>query len=95
VAVGREREGIERLADIVRDQLNVKQLRFVQAADELGSYEVKPNYRTLGPRFGKRMPQVAAAVEALDPRTSPRHCARAARSASPSTATTTSSAART
>jgi isoleucyl-tRNA synthetase len=67
VAVGREREGIERLADIVRDQLNVKGLRFVHAADELGSYDVKPNYRTLGPRFGKRMPQVAAAVEALDP----------------------------
>jgi isoleucyl-tRNA synthetase len=67
VAVGREREGIERLADIVRDQLNVKELRFVQAADELGSYEVKPNYRTLGPRFGRSMPQVAAAVAALDP----------------------------
>jgi isoleucyl-tRNA synthetase len=27
---------------------------------------VKPNYRSLGPRFGKNMPQVAAAVEALD-----------------------------
>jgi isoleucyl-tRNA synthetase len=27
---------------------------------------VKPNYRTLGPRFGKKMPQVAAAVAALD-----------------------------
>ena len=27
---------------------------------------VKPNYRALGPRFGKQMPQVAAAVEALD-----------------------------
>jgi isoleucyl-tRNA synthetase len=67
VAVGREREGIERLADIVRDQLNVRQLRFVQAADELGSYEVKPNYRALGPRFGKAMPQVATAVAALDP----------------------------
>ena len=36
-------------------------------ADELGSYEVKPNYRALGPRFGKQMPQVAAAVAALDP----------------------------
>ena len=30
-------------------------------------YAVKPNYRALGPRFGKEMPQVAAAVEALDP----------------------------
>ena len=29
-------------------------------------YEVKPNYRALGPRFGKDMPQIAAAVGALD-----------------------------
>jgi isoleucyl-tRNA synthetase len=67
VATGRERTAIERLQDIVREELNVKQLRFVSAADELGRYEVKPNYRLLGPRFGKQMPQVAAAVAALDP----------------------------
>jgi isoleucyl-tRNA synthetase len=67
VAAGREREAIERHADLVREELNVKDLRFVGAADELGSYEVKPNYRGLGPRFGKAMPKVAAAVAALDP----------------------------
>jgi isoleucyl-tRNA synthetase len=66
VAAGREREALEAMADIVREELNVKALRFVDEADELGSYELKPNYRTLGPRFGKLMPQVAAAVEALD-----------------------------
>ena len=32
---------------------------------ELVSYSVKPNYRMLGPRFGKNMPEVAAAVSAL------------------------------
>src|SRR3712207_6675112 len=52
---------------VVLDELNVKELRYVSEADELGSYEVKPNYRALGPRFGKRMPLVAAAVAALDP----------------------------
>jgi len=67
VAAGREREAIERLGHVVREELNVKSLRFVEAADELGRYEVKPNFRALGPRFGKRMPQVAAAVAALDP----------------------------
>jgi len=67
VAAGPEREALERLADVVRDELNVKRLRFVSQADELGSHEIKPNYRSLGPRFGKRMPQVAAAVAALDP----------------------------
>ena len=54
------------MADVVREELNVKALRFVDEADELGSYELKPNYRALGPRFGKDMPQVAAAVAALD-----------------------------
>jgi isoleucyl-tRNA synthetase len=67
VAAGAEREAIERHADIVRQELNVKLLRFVSEADELGRYEIKPNYRALGPRFGKSMPQVADAVAALDP----------------------------
>jgi isoleucyl-tRNA synthetase len=66
VASGRERDALEAMADIVADELNVKALRFVDEADELGSYDLKPNYRTLGPRFGKNMPQVAAAIEALD-----------------------------
>jgi isoleucyl-tRNA synthetase len=67
VAAGDERAAIERLADVALEELNVKELRYVSQADELGSYEVKPNYRALGPRFGKHMPQVAAAVAALDP----------------------------
>jgi isoleucyl-tRNA synthetase len=67
VAAGREREAIERLSDIVREELNVKRVRFVAAADELGSYEVKANYRKLGPIFGKAMPLAADAIAALDP----------------------------
>jgi isoleucyl-tRNA synthetase len=66
VATAREREAIERLADVVRDELNVRALRFVSEADELGQVEIKPNYRSLGPRFGKRMPLVAAAIAGLD-----------------------------
>src|SRR6185503_20196552 len=67
VAAGVERDAIERLSDVVRGELNVKELRMVGAADELGDLELKPNYRALGPRFGKAMPQVAAAVAALEP----------------------------
>ncbi|MGH2857597.1 MAG: DUF5915 domain-containing protein, partial [Solirubrobacteraceae bacterium] len=66
VATGADRTAIRRLAEIVRDELNVRELRFVSAADELAQIEVKPNYRTLGPRFGKQMPLVAAAVAGLD-----------------------------
>ncbi|MBA2765125.1 MAG: class I tRNA ligase family protein, partial [Thermoleophilaceae bacterium] len=66
VAADRERAGIERFEALVLEELNVKSLRYVSEADELGRVELKPNYRTLGPRFGKHMPQVAAAVAALD-----------------------------
>jgi isoleucyl-tRNA synthetase len=61
-----ERAAIEVRADLVTAELNVKELDFVSDESELVSYSAKPNYRALGPRFGKRMPQVAAAVEALD-----------------------------
>ncbi|HEV3093603.1 MAG TPA: class I tRNA ligase family protein [Solirubrobacteraceae bacterium] len=67
VADGRERAAIEALSEIVRDELNVREVRFVAAADELGEYEIKANYRTLGPLFGKDMPLATEAIAALDP----------------------------
>jgi isoleucyl-tRNA synthetase len=73
VATDAERDAISARADLVRSELNVKELDFVSEEAELVSYHVKPNYRSLGPRFGKQMPQVAAAVQALDPA----HVARA------------------
>jgi len=66
VANDSERAAIEARADLVTAELNVKELDFVTDESELVSYSAKPNYRALGPRFGKKMPQVAAAVEALD-----------------------------
>ena len=61
----RERAAVESLASVVAEELNVRNIEFVAAASELVSYVIKPNYRTLGPRFGKNMPAVAAAVAAL------------------------------
>jgi isoleucyl-tRNA synthetase len=61
----KERAAVESLAGVVAEELNVKRIDFVESASELVSYVVKPNYRTLGPKFGKNMPAVAAAVAAL------------------------------
>ena len=66
VAAGDEREAIGRFDGMVREELNVRAVRYADDADELGRFELKPNYRTLGPRFGKHMPQVAEAVAGLD-----------------------------
>jgi isoleucyl-tRNA synthetase len=66
VATEDERRTIEGLAGIVRAELNVRELEFVTEEGELASWTVKPDFRKLGPRFGKEMPQVKVAIEALD-----------------------------
>ncbi|HET6690909.1 MAG TPA: isoleucine--tRNA ligase [Miltoncostaeaceae bacterium] len=55
------------LVDLVAEELNVRRVRFVTDPGELVDVTLKPNYRSLGPRFGKRMPEVAQAVAALAP----------------------------
>lgn len=67
VATDAEREAIVSQSELVKAELNVKEIEFVTDQSDLVSYSVKANYRSLGPRFGKDMPQVAAAVESLDP----------------------------
>ena len=55
------------LVDLVAEELNVRRVRFVTDPGELVDVSLKPNYRRLGPRFGKGMPAVAAAVAGLPP----------------------------
>ncbi|HJW74470.1 MAG TPA: isoleucine--tRNA ligase, partial [Thermoleophilia bacterium] len=48
-------------------ELNVKELRLVESADELSGVRVKPNLPVLGPRHGKLLPQIKAALELVEP----------------------------
>ena len=60
-------EAMADVADLIAAELNVHDVRFVSDPGALVSVALKPNYRTLGPRFGKGMPAAAQAVAALDP----------------------------
>ena len=43
---------------IIADELNVKEVRFVDDASSFISYRVKPQLKTLGPRYGKLLPKI-------------------------------------
>jgi len=63
---------LEALADpetqaVVRDELNVRELEFAEDRAAYVTYQVKPNYRTLGRKLGKRMPLLAKALAGMDP----------------------------
>jgi isoleucyl-tRNA synthetase len=53
------------LLAILKDELNVKQIEFLDAAEALVQLRPQPNFRGLGRRFGKRTPAVADALRAL------------------------------
>ena len=55
-------------SDIIRDELNVKKVEFVDDMSALSSYSFKPNLRTVGPKYGKVLAQIRASLSdpALD-----------------------------
>jgi isoleucyl-tRNA synthetase len=57
---------LQKHSDLVRDELNVHDVHFVKSADDYVTYQVKPNFRMLGPRVGKRMPALKRALAEAD-----------------------------
>ena len=60
------RDAVAGLLDLVAAELNVKQVGFAAGEDGLVAYRLVPNFRALGPRFGRQAPAVAAAVREAD-----------------------------
>ncbi len=48
------------LLEVIRDELNIKEIESVVDAGSYVSYEVKPQLRTLGPKYGKRLGAIRA-----------------------------------
>ncbi len=63
-----ELTGVRALAGQLLDELNVKSVRFLDVNDDFVDYSVKPNLPRLGKRVGKLIPQLRAALEAIDGR---------------------------
>lgn len=58
-----QRENIEAMSQLILDEVNVKELEFVEG--DMLEKKVKCNFRVMGKKFGKLMKAVAAAVGAL------------------------------
>ena len=63
-----ERESLTRLADQVLEELNVKRLELLPRDSDMLTYTLKPRRSALGPKYGKRLPALLAALSALDAR---------------------------
>ena len=61
-----EKEAIKAVEGLILSEINVKQLELLDDASDILVKEVKPNFKTLGPRFGKNMRFVVSAIQNLD-----------------------------
>jgi isoleucyl-tRNA synthetase len=57
---------LQPLVSLLEAELNVKRVEFAASGDALVSLEAKPNFRSLGKKFGKRTPLAAQAITAFD-----------------------------
>lgn len=61
-----QQDAIEAVRDLILNEVNVKELKYVDNAAGILVKKVKPDFKKLGPRYGKIMKQIAAVVQMMD-----------------------------
>ena len=60
-----QRAAVEAVQDIILNEVNVKELKFADAGSNILVKKVKPDFKKLGPRYGKVMKALATAIQAM------------------------------
>lgn len=62
----KQQTDIEAIRDLVLNEVNVKELNYVDSGAGILVKRIKPDFKKLGPRYGKVMKQLAAAIQNMD-----------------------------
>ncbi len=57
---------IEKIQDLILSEVNVKELSFITDDSDILVKRIKPNFKTLGPKFGKMMKQISATINQFE-----------------------------
>ncbi|MBU2636995.1 MAG: isoleucine--tRNA ligase [Bacteroidetes bacterium] len=57
---------IEIMRDVILDEINVKTIEYVSDDSEIVHKRLKPNFKSIGPRFGKSVQAIANAIKGMD-----------------------------
>ena len=60
-----QKQNIEAIKSIILNEVNVKELNFVDSTNAILVKRIKPDFKKLGPRYGKIMKQLAVAIEEM------------------------------
>ena len=60
-----QKEEILAISDLIKHEVNVKQVELLEDASDILVKQIKPNFKSLGPRFGKDMKLIANTIQGL------------------------------
>ncbi|AXT52191.1 isoleucine--tRNA ligase [Aquimarina sp. BL5] len=60
---------INDIADLIKSEVNVKEIELLDDASGILVKQIKPNFKNLGPRFGKDMKLIASEIQSFDQET--------------------------
>jgi len=60
------KERFEAVKDLILSEVNVKDVEYIEDTSGILVKRIKPNFKALGPRYGKMMKQISAAITKLD-----------------------------
>ncbi len=59
-------KNIQHVQDLILSEVNVKELELLDASNNIFVKSIKPNFKTIGPKYGKQMKSIAALVAQMD-----------------------------
>ncbi|MFL2638054.1 MAG: isoleucine--tRNA ligase [Flavobacteriaceae bacterium] len=62
-----QKKQISAVSELIKREVNVKKIEFIEGQSDLLIKNVKPNFKNLGPRFGTQMKEIASIVGKLTP----------------------------
>ncbi|MBM4167605.1 MAG: isoleucine--tRNA ligase [Ignavibacteria bacterium] len=62
VTSDKQRKSVERMAEVILEEINVKSIEYVNDDSEIVHKTAKPNFKSLGPKYGKAVQAIAARI---------------------------------
>ena len=57
---------VQRMENLIKEEINVKEIKYILEKDNFVKYEFKPNFKVMGPKYAKHMKGIAAALAQMD-----------------------------
>ncbi|MDP8269305.1 MAG: isoleucine--tRNA ligase [Candidatus Tenebribacter davisii] len=57
---------VARMEDLIKEEINVKEIKYIADQDNFVSYEFKANFKVMGPKYGKHVKRIVSALENMD-----------------------------